>query len=130
MKLKQEKFRDIHPDESRYVGMFQSNDLSSNFYFSYSYDLTNLVQYNLSPPKYISKGNSCYPIHNFFMIVYYQTNFNFTNFFIIIIIFKNRLTKSGNVCQMYSVHGSVKLDMKKYSLLKPKKRHETALPRI
>ena len=49
-------FRDTHPDESRYVRMFQSIDLSSNFYFSYSYDLTNSVQYNLSPPKYVSTG--------------------------------------------------------------------------
>ena len=48
--------RDTHQDESRYVRMFQSIDLSSNFYFSYSYDLTNSVQYNLSPPKYVSTG--------------------------------------------------------------------------
>ncbi|KAK3098640.1 hypothetical protein FSP39_021482 [Pinctada imbricata] len=36
-----------HPEESRYVKMFQSVDLSSNFYFSY--DLTHTLQYNMMP---------------------------------------------------------------------------------
>ncbi|XP_072036306.1 LOW QUALITY PROTEIN: polyphosphoinositide phosphatase-like [Amphiura filiformis] len=40
-----------HPDESRYVKIFQNVDLSSNFYFSYSYDLSNSLQYNLTPAK-------------------------------------------------------------------------------
>ncbi|KAH9381086.1 hypothetical protein HPB48_010758 [Haemaphysalis longicornis] len=39
----------IHPDENRYVKIFQNVDLSSNFYFSYSYDLTHTLQYNLTP---------------------------------------------------------------------------------
>lgn len=43
----------FHPDEQRYVKMFQSIDLSSNFYFSYSYDLTHTLQYNMAPPKQI-----------------------------------------------------------------------------
>lgn len=43
----------FHPDEQRYVKMFQSIDLSSNFYFSYSYDLTHTLQNNLAPPKQI-----------------------------------------------------------------------------
>jgi hypothetical protein len=30
-----EDCRDAHPDEARYVKMFQATDLSSNFYFSY-----------------------------------------------------------------------------------------------
>ena len=34
--------------------MFQAIDLSSNFYYSYSYDLTNTVQYNMETPKYVS----------------------------------------------------------------------------
>lgn len=42
-----------HPDESRYVKMFQNVDLSSNFYFSYSYDLTHPLQFNMTPPKSI-----------------------------------------------------------------------------
>ncbi|KAK8761188.1 hypothetical protein V5799_027548 [Amblyomma americanum] len=39
----------LHPDENRYVKIFQNVDLSSNFYFSYSYDLTHTLQYNLTP---------------------------------------------------------------------------------
>ncbi|EEC07734.1 SAC domain-containing protein, putative, partial [Ixodes scapularis] len=38
----------VHPGESRHV-MFQNVDLRSNFYFSYSYDLTHTLQYNLTP---------------------------------------------------------------------------------
>lgn len=45
--------RVFHPDEQRYVKMFQSIDLSSNFYFSYSYDLTHTLQNNMTPPKHI-----------------------------------------------------------------------------
>ncbi|KAG7213368.1 hypothetical protein KM043_002662 [Ampulex compressa] len=45
--------RIFHPDEQRYVKMFQSIDLSSNFYFSYSYDLTHTLQSNMTPPKHI-----------------------------------------------------------------------------
>ncbi|UYV76306.1 FIG4 [Cordylochernes scorpioides] len=36
-------------EESRYLKTFLNVDLSSNFYFSYSYDLTHTLQYNLSP---------------------------------------------------------------------------------
>ena len=45
--------RVFHPDEQRYLKMFQSIDLSSNFYFSYSYDITHTMQYNMTPPKHI-----------------------------------------------------------------------------
>ncbi|XP_076673336.1 polyphosphoinositide phosphatase FIG4 isoform X3 [Andrena cerasifolii] len=45
--------RVFHPDEQRYVKMFQSIDLSSNFYFSYSYDLTHTLQSNMTAPKHI-----------------------------------------------------------------------------
>ncbi|RWS18050.1 hypothetical protein B4U79_03976 [Dinothrombium tinctorium] len=38
-----------NPDESRYLKMFNSVDLKSNFYFSYNYDLTHTLQYNLTP---------------------------------------------------------------------------------
>jgi hypothetical protein len=41
----------------RYVKMFQAIDLSSNFYFSYGYDLTHTLQYNLVDPKYIKSRN-------------------------------------------------------------------------
>uniref|UniRef100_A0A3Q1I3G8 SAC domain-containing protein n=1 Tax=Anabas testudineus TaxID=64144 RepID=A0A3Q1I3G8_ANATE len=40
--------RVTHPDEARYVRIFQNVDLSSNFYFSYSYDLSHSLQYNLT----------------------------------------------------------------------------------
>eukprot|EP00118_Oscarella_pearsei_P006754 m.31126 g.31126 ORF g.31126 m.31126 type:complete len:875 (+) comp31452_c0_seq2:148-2772(+) len=36
-----------HPDEGRYLKIFQNVDLSSNFYFSYTYDLTNTLQHNV-----------------------------------------------------------------------------------
>ena len=38
-------------EEKKYKKMFENIDLSSNFYFSYSYDLTRTLQYNLSPPQ-------------------------------------------------------------------------------
>jgi len=38
-----------NPDETRYLRIFQNVDLSSNFYFSYSYDPTHTLQYNLAP---------------------------------------------------------------------------------
>ncbi|XP_015787789.1 polyphosphoinositide phosphatase-like [Tetranychus urticae] len=41
-----------NPDESKYLKMFQNVDLSSNFYFSYSYDLTHTLQHNLLPLNY------------------------------------------------------------------------------
>ncbi|EFA02109.1 polyphosphoinositide phosphatase [Tribolium castaneum] len=46
-----ESIRLVHPDEPRYVKMFQNIDLASNFYFSYSYDLTHTLQHNLTNPK-------------------------------------------------------------------------------
>lgn len=45
--------RVFHPDEQRYVKMFQSIDLSSNFYFSYSYDISHTFQSNMAPPRHI-----------------------------------------------------------------------------
>ncbi|XP_018585855.1 polyphosphoinositide phosphatase isoform X1 [Scleropages formosus] len=40
--------RVAHPDEARYVRIFQNVDLSSNFYFSYNYDLSHSLQFNLT----------------------------------------------------------------------------------
>ena len=37
--------------------MFQAVDLSSNFYFSYGYDLTHTLQYNYADPKYFTSSN-------------------------------------------------------------------------
>ncbi|XP_039432088.1 polyphosphoinositide phosphatase [Culex pipiens pallens] len=45
--------KQIHPLEQRYVKMFSNVDMKSNFYFSYSYDLTRSLQYNLSEPRYV-----------------------------------------------------------------------------
>lgn len=45
--------KQIHPLEQRYVKMFNNVDLKSNFYFSYSYDLTRSLQYNVSAPKFV-----------------------------------------------------------------------------
>ncbi|XP_046846886.1 polyphosphoinositide phosphatase-like [Xenia sp. Carnegie-2017] len=36
-----------HPSESKYLKAFQNVDLSSNFYFSYTYDVTQTLQYNM-----------------------------------------------------------------------------------
>ncbi|XP_067049338.1 polyphosphoinositide phosphatase-like [Acropora muricata] len=41
-----------HPDEAKYVKIFQNVDLSSNFYFSYSYDLTHNLQHQIGPVIY------------------------------------------------------------------------------
>lgn len=41
------------PLESKYLKMFMNVDLSSNFYFSYSYDLTRTLQYNMAQPKFV-----------------------------------------------------------------------------
>ena len=48
-----ESVKDHHSDEQRYLKMFQAIDLSSNFYFSYSYDLTNTLQHNLADPRFL-----------------------------------------------------------------------------
>ncbi|KAJ3343373.1 phosphatidylinositol-3,5-bisphosphate 5-phosphatase [Gonapodya sp. JEL0774] len=41
---------DRKPDESRYVQVFQNVDLSKNFYYSYTYDITRTLQHNLTRP--------------------------------------------------------------------------------
>lgn len=46
-----------HPLEQRYLKMFTNIDLNSNFYFSYSYDLTRPLQHNLSAPRFIGNAN-------------------------------------------------------------------------
>jgi hypothetical protein len=45
-----------NPLESKYLKMFMNVDLSSNFYFSYSYDLTRTLQYNLAVPKFVGEN--------------------------------------------------------------------------
>lgn len=43
-----------HPDEQRYLKMFQAIDLSTNFYYSYSYDITHTLQMNIAPPRQLA----------------------------------------------------------------------------
>lgn len=38
---------DRHPEETRFVSILSNLDLSRSFYFSYSYDITHTLQYNL-----------------------------------------------------------------------------------
>ena len=40
--------RDVNLDEQRYLKLFQTVDLRQNFYYSYTYDLTHTLQFNLS----------------------------------------------------------------------------------
>jgi len=61
-----EEVRETHPDESRYVKMFQAIDLSSNFYYSYSYDLTNTVQYNMEKPSYVTSASKTQDLNTMF----------------------------------------------------------------
>lgn len=49
--------KQAHPLEQRYLRMFTNIDLNSNFYFSYSYDLTRTLQHNLSAPQFIGKAD-------------------------------------------------------------------------
>lgn len=42
---------ELKNEEARYVKAFNSIDLTSNFYFSYSYDISHSLQYNLSPVR-------------------------------------------------------------------------------
>ncbi|KAI8589540.1 polyphosphoinositide phosphatase Fig4 [Geranomyces variabilis] len=41
---------DRRPDEARYVQIFGQVDLSKNFYFSYTYDITRTLQWNMDLP--------------------------------------------------------------------------------
>lgn len=49
--------KSTHPLEQRYLRIFTNIDLRSNFYFSYSYDLTRTLQHNLSAPRFIGRAD-------------------------------------------------------------------------
>lgn len=49
--------KQAHPLEQRYLKMFTNIDLKSNFYFSYSYDLTRSLQHNLSAPRFVGDAD-------------------------------------------------------------------------
>uniref|UniRef100_A0A182M2V0 SAC domain-containing protein n=1 Tax=Anopheles culicifacies TaxID=139723 RepID=A0A182M2V0_9DIPT len=57
IRVNESSSKQMHPLEQRYVKMFNNVDLNSNFYFSYSYDLTHSLQYNLAAPKFV--GTRC-----------------------------------------------------------------------
>ncbi|KAI8364687.1 SacI homology domain-containing protein [Radiomyces spectabilis] len=47
---------DRNSDEARYITTFQNIDLTKNFYFSYTYDITNTLQVNMTQPPLERKG--------------------------------------------------------------------------
>jgi hypothetical protein len=49
---------DKNSDEARYVSTFQNIDLAKNFYFSYTYDITNSLQNNLTQPPLAKSGQT------------------------------------------------------------------------
>ncbi|KAI9886269.1 MAG: H(+)-transporting V1 sector ATPase subunit D [Watsoniomyces obsoletus] len=56
------RFRqDRHPEESRFLGIFNNLDLSKSFYFSYSYDITRTLQQNMIRARQRLQGLSLGP---------------------------------------------------------------------
>ncbi|KAF9526072.1 polyphosphoinositide phosphatase [Crepidotus variabilis] len=51
-------------EEQRLMNIFKQVDLSKNFYFSYTYDLTSTLQHNLTGPNWIGENN--WPINDRF----------------------------------------------------------------
>lgn len=49
---------DKNSDEARYMAIFQNIDLAKNFYFSYTYDITNSLQKNLTQPPLAPSGSA------------------------------------------------------------------------
>ncbi|CAF1252025.1 unnamed protein product [Rotaria magnacalcarata] len=47
LSITNEDIRKVHPDETKYLRALQNLDLTNGFYFSYTYDLTHTLQYNL-----------------------------------------------------------------------------------
>ncbi|KAI9257294.1 SacI homology domain-containing protein [Phascolomyces articulosus] len=53
---------DKNSDEARYIATFQNIDLTKNFYFSYTYDITNTLQVNMTgPPPSMDTNNNVNP---------------------------------------------------------------------
>lgn len=65
----------LHPDEQRYVKMFLAIDLSTNFYYSYSYDVTHTLQMNTAPPRKLAPA--LFPKPDTAAV--YQSNLNSNN---------------------------------------------------
>ncbi|XP_063704521.1 polyphosphoinositide phosphatase [Culicoides brevitarsis] len=43
----------MNPMEQKFLKLFTNVDMNSNFYFSYSYNLSRTLQYNMAPPRFI-----------------------------------------------------------------------------
>ena len=59
--------------ESRYMGLFQFIDMTKDFYFSYTYDLTHSYQYN-----YVVNSSKCFPSPPTQVCIY---TYNYISFF-------------------------------------------------
>ena len=59
--------------ESRYMGLFQFVDLTKDFYFSYTYDLTHSLQHNFIMSAETKKSYPPYPPQEMFEWNYFQT---------------------------------------------------------
>ena len=59
--------------ESRYMGLFQFVDLTKDFYFSYTYDLTHSLQHNFIMSTEKKKSYPPYPPQEMFEWNYFQT---------------------------------------------------------
>ncbi|CAO1341880.1 unnamed protein product [Diamesa tonsa] len=55
-RISAESNKNSNPLESKYLKMFMNVDLSSNFYFSYSYDISRTLQYNMAEPKFVGEN--------------------------------------------------------------------------
>lgn len=60
--------------ESRYMGLFQFVDMTKDFFFSYSYDLTHSLQHNYIVSSQLTETSKIPPLQEIFQWNYYQTN--------------------------------------------------------
>lgn len=60
LSLSPSKLSERSPDEQRYVDVFCSVDLTKNFYYSYTYDLTHTLQFNMLNSGCYSKFNDMF----------------------------------------------------------------------
>lgn len=51
--IKINESRAVNPMEQKFLKLFTNVDMNSNFYFSYSYNLSRTLQYNMAPPRFI-----------------------------------------------------------------------------
>lgn len=71
---------DKNSDEARYIATFQNIDLAKNFYFSYTYDITNSLQNNLKqPPLGTDNGHDALLHNDMFIWNHYLLSSGFKN---------------------------------------------------